>query len=115
MRVFTVYLFCLIFPSLRAIVVKYFEKNWSIELQLWLRILFSDLVETVLLSCVAGAIRSYLQKHKYQDPDDILVCIRTDIRPQHTKLNLDNKSSLAFVKLPVGTEGMILLVIQWLV
>lgn len=62
-------------------------------------------METVLLSCVAGAIRSYLQKHKCQDPDDILVCIRTDIRPQHTKLNLDNKFSLAFVKLPVGTEG----------
>lgn len=74
---------------------------------------FLILVETVLLSCVAGAIRSYLQKHKCQDPDDILVCIRTDIRPQHTKLNLDNKFSLAFVKLPVGTEGMILLVIQW--
>lgn len=76
-------------------------------------LVFFILVETVLLSCVAGAIRSYLQKHKCQDPDDILVCIRTDIRPQHTKLNLDNKFSLAFVKLPVGTEGMILLVIQW--
>ena len=55
---------------------------------------------------MAGAIRSFLQKHKVQDPDDILVCIRTDIRPQHTKLRLDNKFSLAFVKLPVGTEGI---------
>lgn len=64
-------------------------------------------VDIVLLSCVAGAIRSFLQKHKVQDPDDILVCIRTDIRPQHSKLRLDNKFSLAFVKLPVGTEGAV--------
>ena len=62
-------------------------------------------MDVVLLSCVAGAIRSFLQKCRVQDPDDILVCIRTDVRPQHTRLNLDNKFSLAFIKLPVGTEG----------
>jgi len=64
-------------------------------------------VDIVLLSCVAGAFRSFLQKCKVQDPDDILVCVRTDVRPQHTKLKLDNKLSVAYVKLPVGTEGAV--------
>lgn len=64
-------------------------------------------VDIVLLSCVAGAIRSFLQRCRVQYPDDILVCIRTDVRPQHTKLQLDNKFSLAFIKLPVGTEGAV--------
>ncbi|KAL9984675.1 hypothetical protein ACROYT_G006999 [Oculina patagonica] len=64
-------------------------------------------VDVILLSCVAGAIRSFLQKCNVQYPDDILVCIRTDVRPQHTKLQLDNKFSLAFIKLPVGTEGAV--------
>lgn len=62
-------------------------------------------VDIILLSCVAGAIRAYLQKSKAINPDDIRVCIRTDLRPQHTKLNLDNQFSLAFINLPVGTEG----------
>lgn len=64
-------------------------------------------MDIILLSCVAGAIRSFLQKCRVQYPDDILVCIRTDVRPQHTKLRLDNKFSLAFIKLPVGTEGKV--------
>lgn len=64
-------------------------------------------MDIILLSCVAGAIRSFLQKCRVQCPDDILVCIRTDVRPQHTKLQLDNKFSLAFIKLPVGTEGIV--------
>lgn len=64
-------------------------------------------VDIILLSCVAGAIRAFLQKCRALDPDDIRVCIRTDVRPQHAKLNLDNKFSLAFVKLPVGTEGAV--------
>ncbi|KAK2565198.1 hypothetical protein P5673_011127 [Acropora cervicornis] len=63
-------------------------------------------VDIILLSCVAGAIRAYLQKSKAINPDDIRVCIRTDLRPQHTKLNLDNQFSLAFINLPVGTEAM---------
>ena len=65
-------------------------------------------VDIILLSCVAGAIRSFFQKCNVQFPDDILVCIRTDARSQHTKLQLDNKFALAFIKLPVGTEGTIL-------
>lgn len=64
-------------------------------------------VDIILLSCVAGAIRAYLQKSKAINPDDIRVCIRTDLRPQHTKLNLDNQFSLAFINLPVGTEGAV--------
>ena len=64
-------------------------------------------VDIILFSCVAGAIRSFLQKCNVQYPDDIPVCIRTNVRAQHTKLQLDNKFSLAFIKLPVGTEGTV--------
>ncbi|CAH3144805.1 unnamed protein product [Pocillopora meandrina] len=64
-------------------------------------------VDIILLSCVAGAIRSFLQKSRVQYPDDVRVCIRTDVRPQHSRLELDNKFSMAFIKLPVGTEGAV--------
>ncbi|PFX32081.1 uncharacterized protein LOC111321353 [Stylophora pistillata] len=64
-------------------------------------------VDIILLSCVAGAIRSFLQKSKILYPDDVRVCIRTDVRPQHSRLKLDNKFSMAFIKLPVGTEGAV--------
>lgn len=73
------------------------------------KFLFLVSVDIILLSCVAGAIRSFLQRCRVQYPDDILVCIRTDVRPQHTKLQLDNKFSLAFIKLPVGTEGTVVM------
>ena len=56
---------------------------------------------------MAGAIRSFLQKSRVQYPDDVRVCIRTDVRPQHSRFELDNKFSMAFIKLPVGTEGTV--------
>ncbi|KAJ7337909.1 hypothetical protein OS493_008068 [Desmophyllum pertusum] len=89
----------------------YFRVSWSgpIDLKSIKRIkdVTRTKVDIILLSCVAGAIRSFLQKCNVQFPDDILVCIRTDARSQHTKLQLDNKFALAFIKLPVGTEGAV--------
>lgn len=67
---------------------------------------FFFVVNVILMSCLAGALRSYFHKCGIDHPDDVRVCLQVDIRPQHSKLRLDNCFSSIFVNLPSGTEGM---------
>ena len=62
-------------------------------------------VDVVILSCLAGAFRSYMKLCGVEQPQDIRVCLHLDARPQHAGLRLDNKFAPVFVNLPAGTEG----------
>ncbi|EDO30538.1 predicted protein [Nematostella vectensis] len=64
-------------------------------------------VDIVLMSCLAGALRSFLYKCGDEVPADVRACVQTDIRAQHSKLKLDSKFSAMFVDLPSGTEGAV--------
>lgn len=62
-------------------------------------------VDVVILSCLAGALRSYMKLCGVENPRDIRACLQVDVRPLHAGLKLDNQFTPVFVKLPVGTEG----------
>ncbi|KXJ14224.1 uncharacterized protein LOC110239221 [Exaiptasia diaphana] len=64
-------------------------------------------VNVILMSCLAGALRSYFYMCGIDHPDDLRACIKIDTRPQHTKLRLDNHLSYVFVDLPSATEGAV--------
>jgi diacylglycerol O-acyltransferase len=65
-------------------------------------------VNDVLLSCVAGALRSYLVDKR--DPvDDVLIraLVPVNLRPPDKAYRLGNKFGLVFLDLPVGIENPI--------
>lgn len=62
-------------------------------------------VNDILVSCLAGALREFLQKHDTQLPTDISAYVPVDIRPPKSKLVLDNQFALVFLHLPVDTDS----------
>ncbi|KAK3731547.1 hypothetical protein QZH41_011151, partial [Actinostola sp. cb2023] len=61
----------------------------------------------ILMSCLAGALRSYFNVCGIDHPDDVRACVQIDTRPQHDKLRLSNHISNVFVDLPSATEGAV--------
>ncbi|MDM8536429.1 wax ester/triacylglycerol synthase family O-acyltransferase [Desulfobacterales bacterium HSG17] len=66
-------------------------------------------VNDVLIGCVSGALRSYLQKRNNRVFElDLRVAVPVNIRRPGTEFELGNKFSLVFLSLPVHIEDPIL-------
>ncbi|XP_022784393.1 uncharacterized protein LOC111324979 [Stylophora pistillata] len=66
-------------------------------------------VNDVLMSCLSHAIRRYFQKKGVANPPDFKAAIPVDVRLSATKKepSFENMFSLIFLKLAVGTEGVL--------
>lgn len=62
-------------------------------------------VNDVLMACLAGAFRSYFQKHQSSPPKDVSAYIPVDLRPPKGKIVLDNQFGLVFLHLPLDSES----------
>lgn len=60
-------------------------------------------VNDIIMSCLAGAFRDYLNRNASQVPNHIQAYVPVDIRANHD-INLDNQFALVFFPLPLGME-----------
>ena len=65
-------------------------------------------VNDVLMTCLSLALRRYFQRKGVENPDDFSAIVPVDVRASATsqKLDLENRFSFVFPKLPVATEGV---------
>lgn len=61
-------------------------------------------VNDVMVSCLAGALRTYLKDHSTEKPQDIWAAVPVDVRASRKSLKFKNKFALVFLRAPVGVE-----------
>ena len=61
-------------------------------------------VNDVMVSCLAGALRTYLKDHSTDKPQDIWAAVPVDVRASRKSLKFKNKFALVYLRAPVGVE-----------